>query len=208
MVVLSVAAKLSGTFRTYQLAAKSLQESGEKITIIDTRLNASAQGLVVQQAARQAAEGLEGELLLNSIRDTANRTTIMVSVQSLQMMVRGGRIPKRLGSMILKMNFKPMIGLTKEGGGKILGVRFSRAGSITALVKHFMRVHKKEGIQSYGMSYIGSSELAFSVAEIVERKTGLKPLFVEQASPVIALHAGKGSISLSFVRKGSSSDTP
>ena len=201
VVVLSVAAKLSGTFRTYQLAAKSLQESGEKITIIDTRLNASAQGLVVQQAARQAAEGLEGELLLNSIRDTANRTTIMVSVQSLQMMVRGGRIPKRLGSMILKMNFKPMIGLTKEGGGKILGVRFSRAGSITALVKHFMRVHKKEGIQSYGMSYIGSSELAFSVAEIVERKTGLKPLFVEQASPVIALHAGKGSISLSFVRK-------
>ncbi|HKM07341.1 MAG TPA: DegV family protein, partial [Sphaerochaeta sp.] len=114
-----------------------------------------------------------------------------------------GRIPKRLGSMILKMNFKPMIGLTKEGGGKILGVRFSRTGSISALVKQFMRVHKKEGIESYGMSYIGNSELAFSVARIVEEKTGLKPLFVEQASPVIALHAGKGSLSLSYVRKAS-----
>ena len=203
VVVLSVAAKLSGTFRTYQLAAKSLQESGAKITIIDTKLNASAQGLVVQQAARQAAEGLNGEPLLSSIRDTAERTTIMVSVQSLQMMVRGGRIPKKLGALILKMNFKPMIGLTKEGGGKILGVRFSRSGSIAALVRHFMRVHKKEGIQSYGLSYIGSPELAFSVAEIIEKKTSLKPLFVEQASPVIALHAGKGSISLSFIQKGS-----
>ncbi len=204
VVVLSVAAKLSGTFRTYQLAAKPLLESGTTIDILDTRLNASAQGLVVQEAARQAAEGLFGEALLSSIRDTAERTTIMVSVQSLEMMVRGGRVPKRLGSMILKMNFKPMVGLTKEGGGKILGVRFSRSGSIAALVKHFMKVYKKEGIQSYGMSYIGTSELAYSVARIVEKKTGLKPLFVEEASPVIALHAGKGAISLSFVRKGSS----
>ena len=203
VVVLSVAGKLSGTYRTYQLAAKTLNERGARIDVIDTRLNASAQGLVVQDAARKAAEGIDGELLLSKIRDTAGRTTIMVSVQSLEMMVNGGRIPKRLGSMILKMNFKPMIGLTKEGGGKILGVRFSRTGSISALVKHFMRVHKKEGIESYGMSYIGSSELAFSVARIVEEKTGLKPLFVEQASPVIALHAGKGAISLSYVRKAS-----
>ncbi|HKL58707.1 MAG TPA: DegV family protein [Sphaerochaeta sp.] len=201
VVVLSVAAKLSGTFRTYQLAAKPLQDGGSKIDIIDTRLNASAQGLVVQEAARQAADGLTGESLLKTIRETAERTTIMVSVQSLEMMVRGGRIPKKLGAMILKMNFKPMVGLTKEGGGKILGVRFSRSGSITALVKHFMKVHKKEGIQSYGMSYIGNPDLAYSVAEIVEKKTGLKPLFVEEASPVIALHAGKGAISLSFVRK-------
>ncbi len=205
VVVLSVAAKLSGTFRTYQLAAKALQERGALIDIIDTKLNASAQGLVVQQAARQAAEGIAGASLLSHIRDTADRTTIMVSVQSLEMMVRGGRIPKRLGAMILKMNLKPMVGLTKEGGGKILGIRFSRAGSIAALIKHFMRVHKKEGILSYGMSYIGNPELAYSVAEIVEKKTGLKPLFVEEASPVIALHAGKGAISLSFVRKDSSS---
>ncbi|MDD4573359.1 MAG: hypothetical protein PHR69_04005 [Sphaerochaeta sp.] len=38
---------------------------------------------------------------------------------------------------------------------------------------------------------------------LLEKKTSLKPLFVEQASPVIALHAGKGSISLSFIQKGS-----
>ncbi|HKM07701.1 MAG TPA: DegV family protein, partial [Sphaerochaeta sp.] len=120
VVVLSVAGKLSGTYRTYQLAAKALNERGARIDVIDTRLNASAQGLVVQDAARKAAEGIDGELLLSKIQDTAGRTTIMVSVQSLEMMVNGGRIPKRLGSMILKMNFKPMIGLTKEGGGKIL----------------------------------------------------------------------------------------
>ena len=202
VVVLSVAAKLSGTFRTYHLAAKSLQERGANIDIIDTRLNASAQGLVAEAAARLAAEGLKSELLLTQIRDIAERTTIMVSVQSLEMMVRGGRIPKRLGAMILKLNFKPLVGLTKEGGGKILGIRFSRTASIAALVKHFMKVHKKEGIQSYGMSYIGNSELAYSVADIVEKKTGLKALFIEEASPVIALHAGKGAISLSFISKG------
>lgn len=200
IIVLSVASKLSGTFQTYHLAAKALQKSGARIDIIDTRLNASAQGLVVEVAARAIVEGKKGDALLQFIENTAERTTIMVSVQSLEMMVAGGRIPKKLGSLILKLTLKPLIGLAKDGSGKVLGLRFSRAGSISFLVAHFMHVYKKEGIQAYGMSYIGNPELALSVSEILEQKTGIKPLFVEQASPVIALHAGKGAISLSFIR--------
>lgn len=201
IVVLSVSSKLSGTYNAYQLAAKALQEKGADISIIDTKLNASAQGLVAQEAARSVARGVKGEALSQSIRETAERTTIMVSVQSLKMMVGGGRIPKKLGSLLLKLNLKPVVGLSKEGGGAILGLRLSRTGSIAALVGRFMKIYRKQGIQAYGLSYIGDASLATSVAQIVEQKTGMKPLFVEQASPVIALHAGKGSISLSYIAK-------
>lgn len=201
IVVLSVSSKLSGTYNAYQLAAKALQDKGADISIIDTKLNASAQGLVAQEAARSVARGVKGEALSQSIRETAERTTIMVSVQSLKMMVGGGRIPKKLGSLLLKLNLKPVVGLSKEGGGAILGLRLSRTGSIAALVGRFMKVYRKQGIQAYGLSYIGDASLATSVAQIVEQKTGMKPLFVEQASPVIALHAGKGSISLSYIAK-------
>ncbi len=201
IVVLSVASKLSGTFNAYQLAAKALQEKGADISIIDTKLNASAQGLVAQEAARAVARGEQGESLLQSISETIERTTILVSVQSLEMMVAGGRIPKKLGSVLLKLNLKPVVGLSKEGGGAFHGIRLSRAGSISALVKRFMKVYREKGIQTYGLSYIGEPSLATSVAQIVEQRTGIKPLFVEQASPVIALHAGKGSISLSYIAK-------
>ena len=201
IVVLSVSSKLSGTYNAYQLAAKALQEKGADISIIDTKLNASAQGLVAQEAALAVARGEKGEKLLQSIRATAERTTILVSVQSLKMMVRGGRIPKKLGSLLLKLNLKPVVGLSKEGGGAFLGIRLSRTGSISALVRRFMKAHRNKGIQAYGLSYIGDANLATSVAKIVEQKTGIKPLFVEQASPVIALHAGKGSISLSYIAK-------
>lgn len=201
IVVLSVSSKLSGTYNAYQLAAKALQDKGADISIIDTKLNASAQGLVAQEAARSVARGVKGEALSQSIRETAERTTIMVSVQSLKMMVGGGRIPKKLGSLLLKLNLKPVVGLSKEGGGAILGLRLSRTGSIAALVGRFMKIYRKQGIQAYGLSYIGDASLAISVAQIVEQKTGMKPLFVEQASPVIALHAGKGSISLSYIAK-------
>ena len=201
IVVLSVSSKLSGTYNAYQLAAKALQEKGADISIIDTKLNASAQGLVAQEAARSVAKGVKGEALSQSIRETAERTTIMVSVQSLTMMVGGGRIPKKLGSLLLKLNLKPVVGLSKEGGGAILGLRLSRTGSIAALVGRFMKVYRKQGIQAYGLSYIGDASLATSVAQIVEQRTGMKPLFVEQASPVIALHAGKGSISLSYIER-------
>jgi fatty acid-binding protein DegV len=43
--------------------------------------------------------------------------------------------------------------------------------------------------------------VAESVAKILIHKTGIKPRFIEQASPVIALHAGRGSVSLSIMRK-------
>nr|WP_321304626.1 DegV family protein [uncultured Sphaerochaeta sp.] len=203
IVVLSVSSKLSGTYNAYRVAAKALQEKGADISIIDTKLNASAQGLVAEEAARAIARGEQGESLLHYIRETAERTTILVSVQSLEMMVAGGRIPKKLGSLLLKLHLKPVVGLTKEGGGAFHGIRLSRAGSISALVGRFMKVYRESGIQAYGLSYIGNAGLATSVSQIVERETGIKPMFVEQASPVIALHAGKGSISLSFIAKKS-----
>nr|WP_319776051.1 DegV family protein [uncultured Sphaerochaeta sp.] len=199
IVVLSVSSKLSGTYNAYRVAAKALQERGADISIIDTKLNASAQALVAEEAARVIARGKQGESLLQHIRETAERTTILVSVQSLEMMVAGGRIPKKLGSLLLKLHLKPVVGLTKEGGGAFHGIRLSRAGSISALVGRFMKVYRESGIQAYGLSYIGDAGLATSVSQIVEQKTGIKPMFVEQASPVIALHAGKGSISLSFI---------
>lgn len=62
-------------------------------------------------------------------------------------------------------------------------------------------MHLQKGLQAYGLSYIGDASLANSVAQIVEQRTGIKPLFVEQASPVIAMHAGKGSLSLSCIAK-------
>jgi hypothetical protein len=203
VLVLSVAAKLSGTFRTYQLAAKELQEQGARITILDTRLNASAQGLVVAEAAKAAAAGKSMEEIVAHVEQVIDRTSIMVSVQSIDMMVRSGRIPQKLGKFVKKINFKPLIGLAKDGNGKILGVRVSRAGSISLLVSRFMKAYRKQGIEAYGMSYIGTPELADSVAKILIHKTGIRPQFIEQASPVIALHAGRGSISLSITTKAS-----
>ena len=207
IVVLSVSSQLSGTYNAYRVAAKALQEKGADISIIDTKLNASAQGPVAREAALAVAGGEQGDTLLPSIRETAERTTILVSVQSLEMMVAGGRIPKKLGSLLLKLNLKPVVGLSKEGGGAFHGIRLSRAGSISALVGRFMKVYRESGIQAYGLSYIGNAGLAASVSQIVKQETGIKPMFVEQASPVIALHAGKGSISLSFIAKKSENGT-
>ena len=201
IVVLSVAAKLSGTFRTYQLAAKELEKQGARIHIVDTKLNASAQGLVVAEAAQVAANGKTADEIVAHVQDVISRTSIMVSVQSIDMMVRSGRIPQKVGKFVKKINFKPLIGLAEDGSGKILGVRISRSGSIALLVSRFMKAHRKQGIEAYGLSYIGTPELAESVAKILIHKTGIKPRFIEQASPVIALHAGRGSVSLSIMRK-------
>ena len=64
LIVLSVASGLSGTWQAVTQAAKRMDPTGERITVIDTKLNSGAEGLLVKKAAELIAGGLRhGEVV-------------------------------------------------------------------------------------------------------------------------------------------------
>lgn len=199
IIILSISSALSGTYRTYQHAIEQLGELDTDIRLIDTRVNASAQGLLTIYAARLAAEGKSPDQIVTLVTEAVSRSEIRVSLQSLDMMIRSGRITKRQGRFISKTGIKPIVGLTKEGKGTIRAVRFTTSSSISYLIHSVLKAQKKSGIMMYGISHACNEAMARTIAEILSDKLGFPPLFCQKVSPVIALHAGKDAVSVAFI---------
>jgi uncharacterized protein len=199
ILIISVSAALSGTFRTYELAARELRKRDYPVHIIDSRRNAGAQGLITIRAAEAAAAGESAPVLIDRIESLIRRSTILVSVQSLESMVRGGRVPERIGRLIVRSGIKPIVGLSPQGSGAIKGVRLTQNGSASALIRRFVRAWEHEGITEFSISHVKAPELAETIASIIAQKTGLQPEFIQETSPVISLHAGTGAVSIAWI---------
>ena len=107
LIVLSVSDRLSGTCQALVKAA-SVVAPEKKITVIDTKLNSGAQGLLVRAAAEMAAEGLSHDEIVSRVQAMIPRTKIYVCLNTLSYAVRGGRVPDtvgRIGNRLGSYNF-------------------------------------------------------------------------------------------------------
>lgn len=199
IIILSISSALSGTYRTYEHAIEQLGELDTDVRLIDTRVNATAQGLLTIYAARLAAEGKSPDQIVTLVSEACLRSEIRVSVQSLEMMIRSGRITRRQGRLISKTGIKPIVGLTKEGKGTIKAARFTTSSSISYLIRCVLKAQKRRGLLMYGISHACNEVMAQTIAEILTERLGFPPAFCQTVSPVIALHAGKDAVSVAFI---------
>ena len=80
IIVVSVSGELSGTYNVFQTVAGELEKEGIKITVVDSKLNSGAQGLLVMKAAELIAEGYDHQEVVEIIEEKIKKTKIYVSV--------------------------------------------------------------------------------------------------------------------------------
>lgn len=99
MLVISVAAKLSGTYQLIKQRIKARELSSDWIRVIDSKLNSVAQGILVKQAVELVESGKSWESIYPEVEQMIERTFIYVAVADLSPMVQSGRIPRVLESL-------------------------------------------------------------------------------------------------------------
>lgn len=65
-----VSKEMSGTFNVVQKAAEKIIQEGKKITVINSKLNFGAQGLLVLDAAKLLEDEKNYEEVVETIKDT------------------------------------------------------------------------------------------------------------------------------------------
>ena len=201
IIALTVSKELSGTWNVVQQAAKELKEKGTTITVINSKLNSGAQGLVVLEAAEQIAAGKDHQAVVDQILDLRERTEIYVSVDQLEYMIRGGRISPLKGFFANLLNLKPIISLDEEGAGIAFGKSFSRSGVKKKIKKLVKNIEKNAGIKRYAIVHGNSENKAKEYKESFTSLLGQEPEYITEISPIIALNAGQGSVAIALITK-------
>jgi hypothetical protein len=190
VVVITVAAKLSGTYNAVRLYA----EDNPRIHVIDSRQNSGAQGLVVLEAAKRVASGATIGQVIQAVENAASRSRIYVSVRTLKYMVRQGRVSKVTGLIAKLMNLKPVISLGKDGSGVIQ----EKAFSLRQNEKKILNLVKKAPVVQFAIVHSMAQKRAEKLAQKVTAITGLEPLYLTTISPIVSMNAGIGAVAVAL----------
>lgn len=204
LVVLSVSSKLSGTYEAFMQAARQLEAEnpGKCITVVDTRLNSGAQGLLVRLAAERIAAGDSHEQVVQAVTERIPRTHIYVCLNTLRYAVRGGRVPDTVGRLGMRLGMRPIMTLDKQGHGAAFGVAFSQAGLTRQIMRLARRAMRRGGVEAYAIVHGDNLPLANEYREQLTRITGQPPAYIAEISAAVALHAGPGTVAVCLIERG------
>ncbi len=201
ILVLSVSAKMSGTYNVFQQAAKTLENTETNVRVLDTKQNSGAEGLLVMKAAELIDAGTSLEETAKEIETLIPKTKILVSVQTLKYMVRSGRLSKAGGAVGKIVNLKPVVSIDETGEGIIFEKSFRLKSATNKIARHVQSVHEKKGVERYAIVHANAQKRADEYEKLFTELLGRPPAYVMDISTVVAMNAGIGTVALAYIAK-------
>ena len=189
---------LSATFQNANTVLDMLD--GKDVTLIDSRVAASALGLIVIEAAKMAQENATKEEILHHLKFLIPRARLIGIMHDVEASYRSGRLSWLRKFLVKKLHIRPVI-IFKEGeivsGGTIRGGReelMRRMQNLAPLVV------KNAITDTIVIMHVRCPEDAQKLKTIMERvNVKEKNILVQEAGPVIGSHVGMCAISYMYI---------
>lgn len=186
-----------GMSGTVQSAASAAQMSKAKVEVVDSRFISKGLSFQVIEAAEMAQQGKTVPEILARINVVREQTRLFVVIDTLENMVKGGRIGKGRAMVGSLLNIKPIASL--EGGvyTPVAKVR-SHSQVVKYLAKHFADEVKDKTIKGVGLVHAEGFALATKLKEAIIDLTGYSNFEIVDTTPVISTHTGIGTIGFMY----------
>ncbi len=185
---------MSGTVKSAQTAA-DLTDSD--VTVIDSRFISFALHFQVEAAAEMAASGASKDAIIDKVFDIRSKTNLFVVVDTLDNLVKGGRIGKGKAMIGSLLSIKPIASLE---GGVYTPVAKARSHKqvVSYLFNQFSEDTKGKIVKAVGISHANGLAMATPLKQLIE-ESGFKNVQMSITSPVISTHTGPGAIGFMYM---------
>lgn len=185
---------MSGTVRSAETAAEM---SSANVKVVDSRFISKALAFQVIEAAKMAADGKSLENILERLDQIRNETNLFVVVDTLENLVKGGRIGKGRALIGSLLNIKPIASLA---GGEYTPVAKVRSHSqvVKYLAAQFVEDVKGKTIRGVGLVHADGLDLAQKLKSRITELTGYEAIEIEDTTPIISTHTGPGAIGFMY----------
>ena len=196
IVSIHVTSKLSGTYNS-AIQARSELNTNKKIEIIDSATVSMALGLIVIRAATIAKDGGSLEEVLKEIDDCCNNTEVLVVLDTLEYLEKGGRIGKASALIGSILSLKPI--LTVEDG--IVGT-FGKARTFTKAMNTLEEAIKGfTPVSDVSVFYSTDKSIADDMADRMSGIVEPDKLVISRIGPTVGTYAGPKAIAVAVIKK-------
>ncbi|MFE8702106.1 DegV family protein [Cytobacillus sp. FJAT-54145] len=194
VISIHITGGMSGTVQSAESAAKM---SKGNVTVVDSRFISSALSFQVMEAATMAKEGKSVDEILSRLDEVREQTRLFVVVDTLENLVKGGRIGKGKAMIGSLLNIKPIASLE---GGVYTPVSKARSYSQVAkyLAKEFATDTNGKTIKGVGLVHADAPEMVSKLKANIKELTGYDKIQEIYTGPVITTHTGPGAIGFMY----------
>ncbi|MCM3767925.1 MULTISPECIES: DegV family protein [Bacillaceae] len=186
--------KMSGTVRSAESAAQMTQA---KVTVIDSKFISKALAFQVKEAAEMANQGKSLEEILDRLDIVRNNTKLYIMVDTLENMVKGGRIGKGKALIGSLLNIKPIASLEGAEYNPVAKVR-SHSQVVKFMAKQFAEDVKDKTIRGVGIAHAEAQELSQKIKDSIYELTGFQNVEIDYTGPTVSTHTGPGALALMY----------
>jgi DegV family protein with EDD domain len=184
---------MSGTVKSAQAAAGI---TNSDVTVIDSRFISYALSFQVIEAAQLAQQGTLVEDIVKHLDNVREKTKLFVVVDTLDNLVKGGRIGKGRALIGSLLSIKPIASLE---GGEYTPVHKARSHKqvVQYLYKQFIDDTAGKTVKYVGLSQANGYAMSDPLKKLIE-DSGFNDVQVAFTSPVISTHTGIGAIGFMY----------
>lgn len=197
IIIPVISSKLSGTHRAVQLVCEEL--SHVKTAVIDTKNIALGSGFFSIYAAQLAEKDFSFEEIVRKLETKIDHSHIYYSLQTLQYLIKGGRLGRVDGILGSMLQIKPIISCDPDGVYYTVEKVRGKKQSIQKTMELVQNTIKDKTNYYLTICHGYAQEEADQVKEKMQPYIDKATLFIEgQISPALGVHTGPGLVGIGY----------
>ncbi len=199
ILCITLSAKLSGMFNSARLATEMAKTALPNVVIevLDCGTAAAAQGLVVLAAARAAASGKSLTEVVETARNIMPRVNLFATLDTLNYLVKGGRVPKAAAWASSLLQIKPIFTITEGEAHPVTNPR-TTPGAMKRILKIMEQKIVKGQPLHVVVMHADALDRAIALRNRISSQFDCTELFITEFTPVMGVHTGPGLIGIAF----------
>lgn len=196
-IVLSSA--LSAASKTAAMAADLLKEKSPRTTIkiLDSKTVASAQGLIVLQAAKAAVSGMSLDAVADFAEKVRQQTRGIMMLDTLRYVYRTGRMSKMGARIAAMFNIKPINKMTEEGKLEMVDRTRNRDDGLEIMVNYIKNAVTTKDLH-FMVTHAADIDLANQLSNMLKKNFNCLNMVISDYSPIMGYGAGPGAVFVGF----------
>ena len=196
IVSIHISAKLSGTCNS-ALQGKEMIEKGCPIEVVDSQTTSMGLGLIDIAAAIVAKAGEGLQTVMEEVKQAIPNIHLLFLLDTLEYLLRGGRIGKAKALLGSILNVKPVL-ILKDGEVVPAGQVRSRSKGIDRL---FDFAKSASNIQDLAVVYNTTPDEAQALGERIGTIFTKEQIKLARVGPMLGVHSGPGALAVAFREK-------
>jgi DegV family protein with EDD domain len=199
IIHMPLSAALSAGFKSSHLAAETLIKDSPqtKVKIFDTKSVGGLQGLVVLQAAKAAAKGMNLDQVYDVAQKTREKTHGIMMLDTLRYIYRTGRMSK-IGSRIAALfQIKPINVITDTGTIEFVDRVREREKGYQRIVEYIQEEEKTDAFH-FWITHASMPGMADDLIALFKQNFKCLSVIISEYSPVMGYGGGPGAICLGW----------